>query len=254
MNDVKIIEVDENNFEQYPPRCFIDVKNEGHIKKVEWMLDRIKEGMKIKILHNEKNKQIGFIEYIPGEYAWRNVDAAGYMFIHCVWITPNMNKNKGYASLLINESIEEAWKQKRNGVAVLTSNGSFMADKSVFLKNGFRSVDFFKPSFDLMVHQFKESPLPKINVPVISSDKYPGLHIVYSNQCPWVARSITELSGIAKENGIDVKISEIKTAEESQNAPTIYSVFNLIYNGKILSDHYISGTRFKNILKKEFNV
>lgn len=34
-------------------------------------------------------------------------------------------------------------------------------------------------------------------------------------------------------------------------APSIYATFNLINNGKLLADHYISLTRFNNIIKKE---
>jgi hypothetical protein len=75
--------------------------------------------------------------------------------------------------------------------------------------------------------------------------------MVYSNQCPWVVRSIDELSEVAEKYKLKLNVSEMKTAREAQNAPSIYASFNLIYNGKLLSDHYISKTRFENIIKKE---
>lgn len=34
----------------------------------------------------------GFIEYLPGEHAWRAVHADGYLFIHCLWV---VGKSKG---------------------------------------------------------------------------------------------------------------------------------------------------------------
>jgi hypothetical protein len=46
-------------------------------------------------------------------------------------------------------------------------------------------------------------------------------------------------------------VTELKNAEQAQNAPSIYATFNLIYNGKLLIDHYISNTRFLNIINKE---
>jgi hypothetical protein len=50
---------------------------------------------------------------------------------------------------------------------------------------------------------------------------------------------------------MELNITELETAEQAQNAPSIYSVFNLVYDGKLLVDHYISNTRFLNIIKKE---
>jgi hypothetical protein len=49
---------------------------------------------------------------------------------------------------------------------------------------------------------------------------------------------------------LNLKITELKTPKQAQEAPSVYSVFTLIKDGKILADHYISSTRFRNILKK----
>lgn len=76
--------------------------------------------------------------------------------------------------------------------------------------------------------------------------------MIYSNQCPWVARFVEEVKPILKEKGLNPAIIELKSAKEAQKAPSLYSAFNLIYNGKLLADRYISTTRFKNIIEKEF--
>jgi hypothetical protein len=92
--------------------------------------------------------------------------------------------------------------------------------------------------------------LPKFKDYKKQLEKYKGWHIVYSNQCPWVARFINELDKkIADE--LKLKITELKTAKQAQDAPSIYSVFNFIHDGKLSADHYISNTRFNNIIKKE---
>ncbi|MFC2163543.1 YoaP domain-containing protein [Acidobacteriota bacterium] len=54
-----------------------------------------------------------------------------------------------------------------------------------------------------------------------------------------------------KNEGYLIKLEWLKTAEQAQSAPSIYGVFNLIYDGTLLADHYISKTRFKNIIKKK---
>ena len=203
--------------------------------------------MKIKILFDEEDKKIhGYIEYTSGENAWRAVDAKDYLFIHCIWINPNNYKNKGYGSKLIKECINDA--QGKNGLAVITSDDAFMASKDIFLKNGFKVISEDGKQ-QLMVHQLKKGSLPKFKDYKKQLDKYMGWYIVYSNQCPWVARFINELDS-KTINQLKLKITELKTAKQAQDAPSIYSVFTLIKDGKILADHYISSTRLSNIIKK----
>ncbi len=252
--DVKIINVDASNISHYSkgPSCFLNPNHEGAQKKFEWLKKRFKEGLKIIVLSSEKNNKIvGFLEYIPGEYAWRAVDAKGYMFIHCIWISPNKYKKKGNGSLLVKECINDAKKQGKYGVAVVTSEGSFMAGKDLFLNNGFRSVAHETPSYELMVKTLKKGPLPTFKDWQKQLSTYKGLNIIYSNQCPWVARSIRELHEIAKRRGLKLKTRELKNARQAQNTPSPYGVFNLVYNGRLLVDHYISPRRFENILDKD---
>jgi len=75
--------------------------------------------------------------------------------------------------------------------------------------------------------------------------------VVYSAQCPMVPKSVNDLREMAAENGLELKVTRLTTAREAQNAPSYYGVFNLIWNGRLLSDHYVSKGRFKKLLKKE---
>ena len=251
---MKIISLNSENIFEYQPVCFLNPKNEGYLKKLEWLKESFSKGLIIKLLYLESEKKCnGFIEYIPGEYAWRAVDAKGYMFIHCIWISPNKHKGKGYGSLLVKECLQDAKREGKYGVAVVTSEGPFMAGKALFLKNGFKSVAKAKPSYELMIKTIKSGHLPKFKDWEKQLSQYKGLNIIYTNQCPWVARSIKELSEIAKKKGLKLKIVELENARQAQDAPSIYTAFNLIYNGKLLVDHYISSKRFLNIIDKELN-
>jgi hypothetical protein len=162
-----------------------------------------------------------------------------------------VNKNKGLGSMLVSDCIEDAKSNNYNGVAVVTSSKSFMADKELFLKNGFSLAETDGTGNDLLVYKLKDGPAPVINDFNKQLNRYQGLHILYSKQCPWVARLIEEIkeTGMAKQ--LDLQITELTTPEEAQQAPSLYSAFNLIFNGKLLADRYISLTRFNNILKKE---
>ena len=102
----------------------------------------------------------------------------------------------------------------------------------------------------LLAKQLKNGPLPKFKDYKKQLEKYKGWHIVYSDQCPWVSRFINELDKKTTAK-LKLKLTELKIPKQAQDAPSIYSVFNLIHDGKVLADHYVSNTRFKNILKKE---
>jgi ribosomal protein S18 acetylase RimI-like enzyme len=134
-----IIDVNEENISQYPPTCFLNPKNIGYQIKLKWLKKRFTEGLKIKLLYFENDKKChGFIEYVLGEYAWRAVEAKAYLFIHCIWVSPNKFKNKGYGSLLVEECIKDAKEQGKAGVAVIASEGPFMAKKTCSLKTDSR--------------------------------------------------------------------------------------------------------------------
>jgi len=245
-----LIEVTADNLGDHPQAiCFINPKHAFYHKKVDWLKNQFENGLIIKLLYLEgEKKPVGFIEYVPGEYCWRSINASGYMFIHCLWTTGRRFQHQGLGSLLL-QDVEEAAKDML-GVAVLTSDQSFMANKEIFLKNGYRILSESGKD-QLMLKQFKEGPLPSFNDWQSELGKYNGFTIVYSNQCPWVARFIEEVKPILEGKKLNPTIIEMKNAREAQHAPSLYSVFNLIYNGKLLADRYISTTRFKNIVEKE---
>jgi hypothetical protein len=246
MSNIEIITVTKQNIDSYSPRCFLRPDNPGQIQKNKWVLDRFSEGMTIKLLYIDK-KFAGYIEYIPGKHAWRAVDAANYLFIHCIWMYPNKHKDKGYGSLLINESIKEAKDLDLCGVSVVTSDESFMASKDIFEKNGFIIVQEDSP-YQLLVKNHKECAPPAFNDYKDELSKYKGLHIVYSQQCPWVNRFMDETKD--EINKLGITVTELKTSEEAQHAPSIYTSFSFINDGTLLVDHYISKRRFDTIIKK----
>lgn len=248
-SDIKLISVTKKNLDKYPARCFMSPDHIGYKNKKKWLIKRFDEGLRIKQLYDEKDKLLGFVEYVPGKCAWRAVNAKGYLFIHCIWVSPKKIRNQGFATRLIQEVIQDAKKDNMMGVAVIVSSGPFMAEKDVFLKNNFKVVEEDEP-FSLLTVDFKKGKQPSFRDWKKQLQKYKGLHIVYANQCPWVARSIEEIKPIIKKKKLDITITELKTPKDAQNAPSIYAVYNLIHDGKLLADHYISKRRFENILKE----
>jgi len=125
-----------------------------------------------------------------------------------------------------------------------------MAKPDIFLKNGF-SIAETSGIHTLLIKTLKEGPKPRITDWQSKLAEYQDLTVIYSEQCPWVARFIRELEDDPLPLKVNLKIERLNDAMQAQEAPSVYAVFNLVYRGRLLSDHYISRTRFVNILKKE---
>ena len=228
--------------------------HEGRRRKNCWFAENFKLGLRAKMLAGPDRRPCGFIEYVPGEFAWRGVKAPGYVFIHCVWIFSKQYQNRGLASRMVQACVEEAREAGMSGVAVLARDGPWLADAKLYLANGFTVVDTAPPDYQLLVHKFDAATAD----PSFAGEwkkklkRYSrGLTIIRSNQCPHIAKFAGEIAEAAKEEyGIKPRIVELKSAREAQEAPTPYAVFSIIYKGRLLADHQISRARFRNIMRK----
>lgn len=254
-SDVEILTVDATNVDQYGFFCYKSKpKSEGYRRKLEWLKQRFSEGMKIKILY-ESGRSVGFIEYMPGEFAWRALKARGHMVIHCVWVVGRA-KGKGYGSRLLNECIEDPRKMQRHGVAMVTSRRPWLAGKELFLKHGFEGVDEAPPSFELLVKKFGEAPSP-----TFSQDwderlsRYgSGLTIIRSDQCPYIDAAVNATLESADERGIETRVVDLESSQQAQDlAPSPYGVFNIVYDGKLLSYYYLLEKDLLKLLGKHSN-
>ena len=238
---MNIITVNKENVSKTGFFCYMSKrKTEGYQRKLRWLKDRFNEGMNIKMLDLNQGGR-GFIEYIPGEYAWRAVNAEGYMFIHCIWVA-GKSKGKGYGSLLLNECIKDAKQAGMKGVAMVTSEGNWLVGKKFLQKNSFESVDQYPP-FELMVKKFKETPSPSFSGDFEKKLKryVEGLTTIRSDQCPYIDAGVRAALEAGKELGIRTRVVELKSAEDvRQLSPSPYGVFHLIYDGKLLSYHSIA--------------
>ena len=251
---MKIVEVTPENAVKETFFCIKNNKRQGFEDKLKWFERSYKEGLKIKILKNDKDKMIGFIEYVPAKNAWRPVDADNYMFIHCTYIYSKKDRSKGYGSILLEDAEKEAKAKGLDGLCVITSTGGWLANKSLFEKNGFEQIKV-KDRFELLSTTWNSNTKkPKFHNWTNQQKKYKGWHLLYAYQCPWHEKSVAAILNVAMDYGVDLKVSKINTVEEAKMAPSGFGVFNLLRDGRLIEDHYLSATRFRNILKNELNM
>ncbi len=246
---MKIIDVNGSNVEDRGFFCYMSKKKSvGYRRKLDWLKARFDEGMRIKLLELPDR---GFIEYLPGEYAWRAVDAKGFLFIHCLWVV-GKSKGKGFASALLEECVRDARATKMKGVAMLTSEKNWLLKRRFLEKHGFEKVADAPPSFSLMVKRFGRTKLPSLvdNTAKLHRKFAKGLTVFRSDQCPYIEDATKTALSAAEKAGIASRVVELKSAEEVRElSPTPFGVFGLLLNGRLLSYHYMLEKDLAPLLK-----
>ena len=248
------MDVDAANFDTLPCCGIKSPTHPGRQQKRAWLQANAKFGVRAKMLVAPDGQPSGYIEYLPGEFAWRGVEAAGFMLIHCVWVFSKRHQRKGWGSILVEGCLEDARKAGMRGAAAMVREGPWLADRRLFLANGFEAVDTAPPDYQLLVRKFERggaNPAFKKGWDRKLEQYGQGLTIIRSSQCPHIAKFAAEIAETAEnEYGVRPTVVDLESWSDAQNAPPPYAIFALIYNGRLLADHQISRTRFRNIMRK----
>lgn len=213
--------------------------------KKAWLKDRISEGHTFRKL-DAKGKV--FIEYAPLETAWTPIIGENFLYIYCLWVSGSF-KGKGYAKSLIEHCIDDAKKQGKSGICVLSSKKKkpFLTDKKFMLKYGFSVVDdvgeyeLLSLSFDGTSPQFADNAKEM----TIESKE---LTIYYGIQCPYITNCLEQVVAYCKTNGISLNLMAIDTLEKAKNVPCVFNNWAVFFEGKFETVHLLN----EGFLKKLF--
>jgi GNAT superfamily N-acetyltransferase len=245
MNDINIITLTESDLGRVQMFCgHSPTYRGGYEAKQEWLRERLREGMHYTLLQ-VNGHNAGMIEYIPGEAAWRGVEASGYLFIHCFWVI-GRNRGHGYGRQLLQTCLEDA--RGTNGAAVMVSKTHWLPTPKLFLKNGFELADQASPSFDLLVSRFNpEAPLPRFKRTVQAAP--PGLTVYSSDQCPYTQNVPDITVKVGEQLNIPVNIIHVDNAQAAQESPCPYGTLAYFYNGELLTYHPTGTGKLLELLK-----
>lgn len=233
MNTVEIVSLSESNLERVQMFCgHSPTYRKGYRAKQEWMQARLREGMRYLLLQ-VNGYNAGMVEYIPGEHAWRGLQAEGYLVIHCLWVI-GRNRGHGYGRQLLDACLEDA--RGTHGVAVMVSKSHWLPTPKLFLKNGFEKVAQHPPSFDLLVKRLDPAaPMPAF---INQSPALPaGLVVYISDQCPYTQNVPEIASRAAAQLNVDVQIIQLEGATDAQACPCPYGSLAYFFNGQLLTYH-----------------
>ncbi len=218
--------------------AFSDKKcSESYELKKRWLTKEFDNGYVFRRL-DERAKV--FIEYSPSENAWVPVTAPNYLMIGCFWVSGKYKKN-GHGRSLLQEAIEAAKKQGKDGLVTVvgTKKFHFMSDTKWFLRQGFEIRESIPSGFSLISMEFnKTSNVPSFNNCVKTGEcpEKTGCVVYYSNRCPYSEYHVKEsLIESCNRRDIPLKVIKIETIEQAQSAPTPATIFSLFLDGKFVT-------------------
>ncbi len=245
------IRVTKDNIESEHICCAISNNNDVQVaSKKAWLAERFDDGL-VFLKSTERGKC--FIEYIPAENAWNPIDAAGYMFIDCLWVSGSF-KGHGYSNDLLGECIADSKAKGKKGLCILSSakKKPFLADPKYLKYKGFTVCDEADNGIQLWYLPFEDgAETPKFK----ECAKHPhidekGYVLFYTSQCPFNAKYVPIVEQTAKENGVEFKAIHLQSKTDAQNAPTPITNYALFLDGEYLTNEQMNDKRFLKLINK----
>lgn len=249
---MEYIAVNKENLDKEHICCAISNNKDVQVaSKKSWLAERFDEGL-VFLKSVERGKC--FIEYIPAEMAWNPLEADGYMYIDCLWVSGSF-KGHGYSNDLLERCITDSKEKGKKGLCILSSakKKPFLADPKFLKYKGFEVCDEADNGIQLWYLPFeKGEKKPKFK----ECAKHPhidekGYVLYYTYQCPFNAKYVPVLEEIARERNVDFKAVHITDREMAQNAPTPITTYALFCDGEYITNEQMNDKRFLKLLGME---
>lgn len=219
----------------------------GVTAKKAWLKERICEGHIFRKL-DAKGKV--FIEYAPLEKAWAPVIGDNYLYIYCLWVSGSF-KGKGYGKALLEYCIEDAKRQRKSGVCIISSKTKkpFLSDINYLNKFGFEIVDTIGYEYVLLAISFDGTAPKFTNAAKTLMTDGTVLTIFYSAQCPYIPNCIEQIESYCNSNNIPLELVAIDTLEKAKSVPCVFNNWAVFYAGKFKTVHLLNEGYLKKMLE-----
>ena len=192
-----------------------------------------------------------FIEYIPAENAWNPIEAEGYMYIDCLWVSGAF-KGHGYANDLLEACIKDSKEKGQKGLCILSTakKKPYLADSKFLKYKGFTVCDETNNGIQLWyLPFFVDVEKPKfMECAKHSHVNENGYVLYYTNQCPFNAKYVPIVEKTAKENNIPFRVIHITSKEQARNVPSPITTYALFYDGEYLTNEIMNEKKFLKLI------
>lgn len=240
---MKYIHITKENIDKEHICCAMSGKQS--LAKKEWLKQRFDEGL---VFHRSEERGKCFIEYIPAEKAWVPIEADGWIYINCLWVSGSM-KGHGYSSELLSECVHDAQMQGKKGICILSAEGrkrEFLSDPRFLKYKGFTVADVSDCGINLMILPLAEN----VSVPKFKDcakqpmENEKGFVLYYTDQCPFTYYWVPKVLEAAKKHNIPIKAIHITDREAAQNTPAPVTTYALFQDGCFLTQKILTEKKF----------
>jgi len=218
----------------------------GVEEKKSWLFERISEGHVFRKL-NEKGKV--FIEYSPLETAWVPIAGENYLYIYCLWVSGS-HKGKGYGKELLSYCIEDAKRQNKSGICIISAKKKmpFLSEKKFMQKFGFVPADTIGDEYELLALSFDGT------MPVFTENAKRQridcdiLTIFYSMQCPYISNCIEQIESYCNASKVPLRLIKVNSCQEAKEIPCVFNNWAVFYKGNFVTLHLLNEGYLKKLL------
>ena len=248
---MEYIRVTKDNLDSEHICCAISNNKDVQVaSKKAWLAERLDEGL-VFLKSVERGKC--FIEYLPAEMAWNPIEAEGWLYIDCLWVSGSF-KGHGYSNDLLAACISDGRAQGKKGLCILAAakKKPFLADPKYLKHKRFTVCDEADNGIQLWHLPFD----PEAAKPAFKAcARHPridetGYVLYYTSQCPFNAKYVPIVEQTAQAHGIPFRAIHLETREAAQNAPTPITTYALFYNGEYLTNEQMNDTKFLKLAGK----
>ena len=237
------IRITKDNIDKEHICCAMSGKQS--VAKKEWLKQRFDEGL---VFYRSEERGKCFIEYIPAGNAWVPIEAEGYLYINCLWVSGSM-KGHGYSNDLLDECIRDAKAQGRKGLCILSAEGrkrEFLADPKYLAYKGFSVADNSDCGITLQYLPLApEAEPPRFREcarhPGVAED---GFVLYYTDQCPFTYYWVPRVAEVARAHNIPLKVIPVTDRESARNVPAPVTTYALFRDGKFVTQSIQSDKKF----------
>ena len=242
---MEYIRVTKENLEREHICCAISNDRDVQVaSKKAWLRDRLDEGL---VFLKSVQRGKCFIEYLPAEAAWVPIEAEGYTYIDCLWVSGAL-KGHSYANDLMDACAADSREKGRAGLCILSSEKKkpFLADPRYLKHRGFTAADAADNGIQLWyLPLVPDAPRPRFR----DCARHPrvaeqGYVLYYTHQCPFNAKYVPLVEQAAREQGIPFRAVLLDSRTAAQSAPTPVTTYALFYDGIYLTNEQMNEAKF----------
>ncbi len=248
MENIGLLRVDGGNLEAEHICCAIGNDPENRARaaaKKAWLAGRFPEGH-VFLKADVRGK--AFIEYGPAEAAWFPLEAPGWLFAQCFWVSGRF-AGTGLGARLLDAAWADA--EKARGLCFLAAvrgKKPFLSDGRYLKSRGYVVADealglglFAKPGL----------PPPRFSDPARTGrlpSRSAGIDLFWSPQCPFVPDLAVQMSEAAKTAGYKIRLHEVRGAEEARTLRAPPGLFQAYRDGVFLTHELMPPEKFVRLL------